>query len=470
MRWGGLVGSVAGVSLLAAGVACGSGGTGAATLRPGDLFETAKPAVVILETDNAVTWSVPEPALTAQKAQQLHTAVQAQVRSGQVASTESAMGQASARLLSDNPGNWLSAGTQRHQQTDSVLALGTGFFVTQDGYLLTSDHVVHTPSDEVQRQLLGALEGQSGEPTYHAGFRDEISRALASPFTDVQAGKVYQWMMGVFMADLRVVSVSPRYRIGFGSASPSVVQSAGVEVRLVGNGDVATGRDVALLKAGGGPYVSLPLVSSAPPSGAALAVIGYPCGCDASRAVDPTRILRPALTSGTSREALPMPGGWSALATDAAVEHGSSGGPVLDDHGRVVGVATFADSPAAGAPHSFAIPASVAARVTDEARVRPGQGSLARAYAQAVADYRQDQFRAALPLFQQVAATERHDDYASQYVARSEAAIAAGRDRTPALTGPLPAIVVSLYVAVTVAAAALGVVAYRRRRRLLQSW
>lgn len=450
--------------------ACSPLTPGATTLAPDDIFETAKPAVVIVETDNAVTWSVPQPVLTSQKTQLLRNQVLAMVRSGQVQNTESAIGQASVRLLVDNPAGWFSAGVQRHQQTDSVLALGTGFFVTEDGVLLTNDHVVETSTDDLRQQLLDQLQRDSADPRQLATFRDETSRGLGVPLTDAQAAKLFTWMLGVFKSDLRLVSVAPTYRIGFGTMSASDVQAKGVQVQLVSHGESTPGRDVAVLRAQGGPFVSLATAPSTPGRGEALAVIGYPCRCTNAGGFDPAQALKPVLTSGTAREQVTMPGGWNALGTDAPIEHGNSGGPVLDEEGRVVGLATFSDAAASQAPRSFAVPMDVATPFVSQAHVRATQGSLGHRYQQAMSEYRQAHFKAALPLFQQVAASAKHDPYAIKYVAAAQSAIAAGRDKTPAASGALPAIAVAIYVLVSAGAVTIGVIVYRRRRRVLRGW
>lgn len=425
----------------------------------------AKPAVVIVEADNAVTWSVPQPTLAAPKAQQLRDRLTALVRAGLVANNQAAIGQAAITLLAGDPGAWFSASGQRHEQTDSVLALGSGFFVTEDGYLLTNDHVVETSGEDIRQQLLDELRRLAGDAKGLAGIRGELARDLGLPVSDDQAAKIFQWMLGVFRSDLRVASVKQTYRLGFGSASPQDVQAHGLPVQLVARGEVTPGRDVAVLKAAGGPFVSLAVSASAPPAGAALDVVGYPCRCLEQGSFDPAHVLAPVLTEGKAREQLPMAGGWSALGTDAHIEHGNSGGPVLDDRGRVVGLATFTDAAAGETPRSFAVPMAVARQLTDHAHVRLVQGQLGQDWARAVDEYRRQHYRTALPLFERAASTSLSNPYAQPFAAESRAGIAAGQDRTPPLIlTALPWIAGGIWVAATLAALLGGVIVYRRRR------
>ena len=191
-------------------------------------------------------------------------------------------------------------------------------------------------------------------------MRGQLSAGLGAPVTAPQALAVFRWTVSVFKSDLQVTSVQPSYRIGFGSMSADAVRSLGAPARLVARGGPTPGRDVAVLKVDGGPYVSLDVASSA-----------------------------------------------------------------------------------------------------------PVQGALGQRYAEAMAEFRQQHYRAALPLFQQVAAAGGHDPYVQRYVSDSRAAIAAGRDRTPpAILGALPpALLAGLYALVTAGGLVTGLAVLVRRRR-----
>jgi len=269
--------------------------------------------------------------------------------------------------------------------------------------------------------------------TAESGFvqsvRDGLAKGLQTDVTDEQAQKLARWLAGVYVSDVQVDSVTTSYRIEVGSHSPKEVQTQGLPVKVVTEGEPVPGKDVALLKVDGGRHVALPLAAGQPGEGAPLEVVGYPCGCQAEQDVGPDKTLVPTLTQGSVRGELPMPSGWTATGTDAQMEHGNSGGPALDRAGQVIGLATFRGG--GSQTYNFVLPIGVARDFTRQAKVQPKQGSLGREYTEAVRNFGEQRYRAALPLFEQVARADAQNPYAAAYVQRSQAAIAAGRDRTP---------------------------------------
>ncbi len=89
--------------------------------------------------------------------------------------------------------------------------------------------------------------------------------------------------------------------------------------------------DVALLKGEFKPQVSLAVSSERPTLAQDIYVAGYPFGLNISSSVKVTKGIISSLTGVGNNLA--------AMQIDAALQSGSSGGPILDEYGNVVGVA-----------------------------------------------------------------------------------------------------------------------------------
>lgn len=91
--------------------------------------------------------------------------------------------------------------------------------------------------------------------------------------------------------------------------------------------------------------------------------------------------LTVGVISAKGRTNIPLPEGpdlQSFLQTDAAINPGNSGGPLVDIHGKVIGVNTAITSPSGGnVGIGFAIPANLAKNVIDALR---DKGKVARGY------------------------------------------------------------------------------------------
>jgi len=154
-----------------------------------------------------------------------------------------------------------------------------------------------------------------------------------------------------------------------GAESVRVQFSDGTEVaaKIVGT-DPST--DIAVLDVDR-PSSELTPVSFAPTGslevGDAVAVLGSPFGLDGT--------LTTGVISAVGRE-IQSPNGFTienAVQTDAALNHGNSGGPVLDTQGRVVGVAAQIRSDSGGSDGvGYAVPGDTAQRVA-QALIQDGK-------------------------------------------------------------------------------------------------
>ncbi|WP_427914924.1 trypsin-like peptidase domain-containing protein [Ramlibacter sp. MMS24-I3-19] len=146
-----------------------------------------------------------------------------------------------------------------------------------------------------------------------------------------------------------------------GSRSIRVYTATGqaLEARVVG---IDAGADLALLHVTAGHAPGVDLASATQPvcAGDWVAAVGAPFGFAQSASV--------GVVSSYPRF-VPIASDYPLIQTDAAVNPGNSGGPLVDAAGRVVGINTMIFSDAGGSVGmSFALPIQTALRVVDALR------------------------------------------------------------------------------------------------------
>lgn len=191
------------------------------------------------------------------------------------------------------------------------IASGSGFFVDDQGRMVTNRHVVEVGSVEILRSVGTALVGR-------------VLDGLDNRFTAAEKADL--------KADLEVLLDKASYRF-----------SAMVGTRFLGTITVLAKAkdpeaDLALVEVAGYSGPSLELAPGGPEGitvGDDVASFGYPLG-DSLDAVFKERVVtmnRGAVSAYRASELLD-------LQHSAAISHGNSGGPLVDDRGRVVGVNT----------------------------------------------------------------------------------------------------------------------------------
>ncbi|HSN28579.1 MAG TPA: trypsin-like peptidase domain-containing protein, partial [Kofleriaceae bacterium] len=103
-----------------------------------------------------------------------------------------------------------------------------------------------------------------------------------------------------------------------------------------------SGRDCAIIKVKTQNAPALPVGdSSRSQVEDHIIVIGYPGVADAKDLLDEKSELQPSVTDGAISALKHATTGEQILQISAAITHGNSGGPAIDQHGNVVGLATF---------------------------------------------------------------------------------------------------------------------------------
>jgi serine protease Do len=225
---------------------------------------------------------------------------------------------------------------------------GTGFFVSPRGWVITNAHVVFVAQEPPRRWLTGHLAEKAFRsaclPSILAqrglapGERPEVEDSLAR----------------------QAVANTPADRVALEPAAWIVLQNG---IRLSAKiakyspppaGEAMSGRDLALLRAEAADMPTLMLGDSAQLKiGDRLSVIGFPNVVMTHELLGASARVQASVThgavSGFKQDRTNQP----VIQTDAAAETGTSGGPVVDAAGLVVGVMTAVTPGEGGAVQGF---------------------------------------------------------------------------------------------------------------------
>jgi serine protease Do len=113
-----------------------------------------KPGVVMLQTIYSGTIVIPEFTVTEMTMDHIYDKVLDRVMSGEVAYDENAIYSEILMMLFEKPIEYFTPTGTSMQVSAQVGAMGTGFVVTPDGYIVTNAHVVATPEEELKNTFL----------------------------------------------------------------------------------------------------------------------------------------------------------------------------------------------------------------------------------------------------------------------------------------------------------------------------
>src|SRR5262249_17864499 len=142
--------------------------------------------------------------------------------------------------------------------------------------------------------------------------------------------------------------------------------------------EITPGKDVAILKIEANGLPTVPVGDDSSMSqGDQIYVLGFPGAAEVQGGNEESGV-EATLTAGRYSRAAPMPGGWKAIQTDTAINHGNSGGPGFNDRGEVIGIATFGASGEDVQGVNYLVPMSVAEQFIQELNIKPRDSDLSQ--------------------------------------------------------------------------------------------
>ncbi|HET7466657.1 MAG TPA: serine protease [Candidatus Dormibacteraeota bacterium] len=438
-------------------------------------IETAsRPAVVLVQANYTVSTSLPSFTIPESKIKSvLVPKLQALVNEGKLNPYDkAAVDRAAINFILANPDAYYVPGPRTHD-TFGIVATGSGFFVTEDGYLVTAAHVVSADKADLLAETLAAAMDPQSVAQLRQDLADSLARDTGLTMTDAQLNTMVAFTERWLNKYLAIDNVDVKYYLGTGTVETGDnLTGVGARASVVSLDPYGTGHDVAIMKANVSGASTLQLAAGTPHIGEATYPLGYPRQGYLDEAAPLDQTISATMTTGKVDTTQDQKGGWTAWGTDAQITHGNSGGPVLGPDGKVLGLVSFGEVDAKGnlvPGQAYFVPAQYirAALAADSVQLKDDPKSLTSTYYHALAEGDIQRYRTELGLLQDIQARTTFNGYIKDDVVSTEGKILSGNDKTPPdlLVYVLPAAATSggLIVLVLITWTALAIIGRRRK-------
>jgi len=248
---------------------------------------------------------------------------------------------------------------------------GTGIIVTPDGYVMTNSHVVSYQT--IKNLIVSDYIYQAIDDGY-AKLNEEEAKSVSENKGQEEMAKfgekIADFILGESKFDIEktITVLNPSSKKE--TLEELISDSFSASVISVNDNFFRDSRDAALLKIDQQGLPAIDLGSSLGVStGKKVYIFGYPSTAEMSE----KDLLEPTFTQGTiSATKDSMNKDFKIFQTDAKISRGSSGGPLLDEQGKVVGLVTFITNDLTkqdGDSFAFAIPIDTVKNIISESKI-----------------------------------------------------------------------------------------------------
>jgi S1-C subfamily serine protease len=175
------------------------------------IFAASRPAVMLVQANYQVTVSLPEVTVPQSSRDRITQQLIALVRAGRVALQDAALQQAAINLILDNPDAYVVPGSTRATDQVEIVSSGSGFFVTEDGYLVTAAHVVSTSKDDIQKQIIEVEKTPGRLTDSRVELQQAVRRDAGLTLNDSQLDKLAAWQLRWLEKYVSVDKIDTRY-------------------------------------------------------------------------------------------------------------------------------------------------------------------------------------------------------------------------------------------------------------------
>jgi len=328
---------------------------------------------------------------------------------------------------------YMMKGTERVSKELNTTMMGSGFIVTPDGYVITNAHVVDendadTKQGFAEQAFMEILQNdiQTIEDAMNRKMTDEEAKAL---------NNAYSWY---YSQTMEVSNIKKEFSVVLGiSGDKGKIVPLVIPAKIVSQGKPIPGKDVAILKLGEKHiYPTIRIGDDkAMRVGDAVFVLGYPAVATFNPLLSAETVSEATLTKGLVSAKKNMKDGWEVLQIDAAITHGNSGGPVMNEKGEVIGLATFVSVDEQRKQEiqgmNFIVPTTIVNEFINKTKIKPEMSDISLAYEAAMDLFDKSRFKKALVEFKKVKDMNPSFPFIDTYISQAQTNIDKGLDKEP---------------------------------------
>ena len=328
---------------------------------------------------------------------------------------------------------YMMRGTKTVTKDLNTTMVGSGFIITPDGYVITNAHVVDENDDDTRKNF--------AQQAFQEILDDDaktLEESMGRKLTEDETKALTDANSWYFSQTLEVSKIEKEFNVIFGiSGDKGKIVPMTIPARLVIKGNPIPGKDVAILKlTEKHTYPTIRIGDDkAMRVGDQVYVLGYPAVATFHPLISAESISEASLTRGLVSAKKNMKDGWEVLQIDAAITHGNSGGPVMNDRGEVIGLATFGSIDEQRKQEvqgmNFIVPATIVEEYIDKAKIEPAMSDISLAYEAAMDLFDKARYKKALLKFDEVKDMNRSFPFIDKYIADSKRNIEKGLDKEP---------------------------------------
>ena len=317
----------------------------------------------------------------------------------------------------------------------SALALGSGFFISANGYIATNAHVVQRPTmGRIKRNRRCSIKWWS-KSRNNLGRIRSLNSNFINQYSQFQSFKLIHH---VFIPD--------------GSSFPFEIKQYGAPT----GESQDQGKDVAIVKI---EVKNAPILKLSDSDKVKLqdhvTVIGFPGAADTfnSGLLDSKSAFEATINDGKISAKKTATSGAPILQTNTAATHGNSGGPVVNDANEVVGLLTFRGDTVNGqevSGFSFVVPSNTVMEYVRSAGAINEHGPTDKLYQEGLESYWAQHYSDATPKFEEVKRLFPQHSEIDRLLQSSQQAKAEGKDKSSFPFWLVAVVLVVLFIIVAI--------------------